>query len=71
MAALRAGSLRMESGIWFFTKRFGVGLAFGFSLTDSDCSMNETNNLARGDETRVSLLFLSQVSSFFLLFLIQ
>ena len=30
MAALRAGSLRMESGIWLFTKRFGVG--FGLVL---------------------------------------
>lgn len=54
MAALRAGSLRMESGIWFFTKRFGVGLAFGFSLTDSDCSMNETNKLTQEEMRRGS-----------------
>ena len=58
MAALRAGSLRMESGIWFFTKRFGVGLTFGFSLSDSGCSMNKTDSLTR-DKMRVSLLCLS------------
>lgn len=29
MAAFRAASLRMESGIWFFTKRFGRALGGG------------------------------------------
>lgn len=29
MAALRRGSLRIESGIWFLMNRFGFG--FGFS----------------------------------------
>lgn len=62
MAALRAGSLRMESGIWFFTKRFGVSLAFGFSLTDSDCSMNKTNRLTQEEMRRGS------ASCFFLRF---
>lgn len=29
MAALSAASLRMESGIWFLTNRFGRGLGGG------------------------------------------
>lgn len=29
MAAFKAASFRMESGIWFFTKRFGRGLVEG------------------------------------------
>lgn len=32
MAALRAASLRTESGIWFFTKRFGTGFGLGVGL---------------------------------------
>lgn len=41
MAALRDSLLRIESGIWFFTKRFGFG--FGFvvisSLSGSACCL--------------------------------
>lgn len=30
MEALRDGSFRIESGIWDFMKRFGVGVGFDF-----------------------------------------
>lgn len=33
MAAFKAASFKMESGIWFFTKRFGRGLVGGGGCT--------------------------------------
>ncbi|KAL4394693.1 hypothetical protein AHAS_Ahas02G0177500 [Arachis hypogaea] len=42
MASLRAASLRMESVIWFFTNRFGVG----FGLACSPPSTNQPSSLS-------------------------